>query len=195
AGLTSAQKSTRLVAGDTVQVLVEVPQLTPAELLAHPTWNNLLMPANTVFRYIGPDVAGLVDLSITKQNYRDPTLWEVTSEPWGYVDYANNRISVFNPDNGANNWVVVTEDTVDYSPRRGNSIGGLQAGQTYVIIALEDDPTTAVDESHYVKLARTEQNAIDGKAINLFVNPLAPTKLNDRHFNAGNIADDKITLI
>ena len=62
-----------------------------------------------------------------------------------------------------NNWVVVTEDTVDYSSRRGNSIGGLDSGQTYVVIGLEDDPTTAVDESHYIQLARTEQQAIDGE--------------------------------
>src|SRR5262249_1309584 len=146
-----------------VQVLEEVPVST-----TDPSgWSNLSMPKNTVFRYIGPEVPGLVDLSITSQHYRDPSLWEVTSEPWGYVDTVNNRISVFNTDNGANNWVVVTEDTVEYSPRRGDSIGGLDAGKTYVVIALEDDPTTAVDESHYIQLARTEQDAIDGKAIDL----------------------------
>jgi hypothetical protein len=37
-----------------------------------------------------------------------------------------------------------------------------------VIIALEDDPATAVDESHYVQLARFEQEAIDGKGIDLY---------------------------
>ncbi len=32
---------------------------------------------------------------------------------------------------------------------------------------LEDDPMTAVDESHYIQLARTEQEAIDGVEIDL----------------------------
>ena len=143
------------------------------------------MPANTVFRYIGDEVAGTVNLSIASQNYRDPTKWAVTSEPWGYIDFANNRISVHNSDNEANNWVVVAEDTADYSARRGAySIGGLDSGKTYVIIALEDDPTTAVDESHYVQLALTEQNAIDGKAIDLTTGGATPAPTpttNDQH--------------
>src|SRR5688572_5642640 len=162
------------------------------------------MPAGTVFRYLGP-----VDLSanLTTQDYADDTTWEVTSEPWGYVDFANDRISVHNTDNEANNWVVVTEDTADYSSRRGNSIGGLDSGQNYVVVTLPDNPDTAVDESHYVKLARTEQNAIDAYnweaefntgtnpfVINLFNDPLAPIKTNNRHFDADDVVDDRITL-
>src|SRR5262245_14433037 len=174
----SDQTITRLVPRDTVQVPTDIPTATPADLL---------MPAKTVFRYIGPEVSGLVNLSPSIQNYRDDTKWEVTSEPWGYVDYDNNRISVFNTDNDAANWVVVTEDTADYSPRRGNSIGGLDAGQTYVIIQLEDDPTTAVDESHYVQLAINEQNAIDGVSINLFNDPFSPTTTNNRSFGSDDI--------
>ncbi len=185
AASTSSQTTTRLVPGDTVQVLEEVPITGP---------DDLLMPANTVFRYIGPEVAGQVNLSVASQNYRDASLWEVTSEPWGYVDYANNRISVFNTDNDAANWVVVTEDTVEYSPRFGNSIGGLDAGQTYVVISLEDDPTTAVDESHYIQLARTEQEAIDGVPINLFNDSVAPTSTNTRSFDSSSIDGDAIEL-
>ncbi|MDB5862130.1 MAG: repeat-containing protein, partial [Ramlibacter sp.] len=188
AGMKSNQVSTRLVAGDTVQVLTEV----PVSATDDPRWSDLLMPANTVFRYIGPDINGAVNLAT--QNYRDPTKWVVTSEPWGYVDTVNNRISVHNAENEANNWVVVTEDTADYSPRRGNSIGGLDRGQTYVIIALEDDPLTAVDESHYVKLARTEGQAIAGQAIDLTNEVLAPTSTLTRTFTAADVQDDKITL-
>jgi len=57
AALKSDQTSTRLVAGDTVQVLVEVPVSSTDNLL----WSDLLMPAKTVFRYVGPDVAGSVN--------------------------------------------------------------------------------------------------------------------------------------
>ena len=174
----------------------------PVSAIDNPAWSDLLMPSKTVFRYIGPDVAGQVNLAVGNQNYRDPSLWEVTSEPWGYVDLTKNRISVYNTDNEAGNWVVVTEDTVEYSPRRGTSIPGLDAGKTYFIIALADDPATAVDESHYIKLAHTEQNAIDGKAINFNADLLgfidtefgAGTSVNNRHFDANDIANDTITL-
>src|SRR5207244_12993517 len=145
ANFTSAQTVTRLVPrfeiaateylrlGDTVQVLQAVPD-DPS----NPSWSHLLMPAGTVFEYVGPPVAGpSVNLGVGTQHYRDPTLWKVTSEPWGYIDYANDRISVFNLDNEVGNWVVVGEDTVDYSPRRGLSIGGLAPG-TYYIVALSD---------------------------------------------------------
>ncbi|MFL6013428.1 MAG: hypothetical protein ACJ74P_03940, partial [Gaiellaceae bacterium] len=141
--------------GDTVRVNVAVPDTNP-----NAAWNHLLMPAGTVFEYIGPLQSDTVDLSDAVQHYRDPTRWRVTSEPWGFVDYTNDRIAVYNLDNEAGNWVVVSEDTVDYSPRRGLSIGGLAPG-TYYIIGLEDDPRTAVDESRYVKLGRTEQKTID----------------------------------
>src|SRR5204863_7713673 len=123
-----------------------------------------------------------------------------------YVDTAHDRISVFNTDNDAGNWVVVTEDTVDYSPRFGNSIGGLDPG-TYVVVQLTDNPATAVDESHYIKLARTEQQAInafeweaefnsgvDPYVVNLSNSLLSPISTNNRHFDSTSIDGDKITL-
>ena len=192
---TSAQTSIpRLKKGETVRVTAEVPQVGPSDLL---------MPANTVFRYKGLDIAGPVNLST--QNFRDSNRWEVTSQPWGYVDVDNDRIAVFNTDNEANNWVVVTEDTVDYSPRRGTSIGGLDAGQTYVVVALVDDPATAVDESHFIKLARGENNAIAAAAWELedhppgqrnpYVIDLTPgATVNQRTFGAADIHGDVIVL-
>jgi len=126
----------------------------------------------------------------------DPT----TTDPnkVGYIDYARDLIRVYNEDNQAVNWVVVTEDTVTYSPRRGNSIGGLDAGATYFIIQPEDDPaTTDIDESKYIQLARNERDAIDGKAIDLTppsANPGAEVSLNTRSFDASDIVDDQITF-
>jgi hypothetical protein len=128
---------------------------------------------------------------------------EVTSAPWGYVDVDNDRISVYNTENEANNWVVVTEDTVDYSPRRGTSIGGLNAGETYVVVALEDNPETAVDESRFIKLARGEQNAIaaaeweleGNSGRNPYVIDLTPgSAVNTRSFGADDIEGDTIIL-
>ena len=169
----SSDTPSRLKTGETVQVLFDV---------------DASRPSGTIFKYLGGDItAGPVNLSA--QTYSNTSLWEVTTEPWGYVDYAKNRISVFNGDNDAANWVVLTEDTVDYSPRRGTSIGGLPPG-TYVVILLLDDPATAVDESHYIQLARTEQQAIDGIAIDL--TPGATT--NTRSFDASDIEDDTITF-
>lgn len=63
---------------------------------------------------------------------------------------------------------LVTEDTIKYQNRRGNSIGGLNDNTTYWVISVEDDPTTPdIDESQYIKLAMTEQDAIEGNAIHL----------------------------
>ena len=154
-----------------------------------------------IFQYIGADIS-------TARDARRPRTTSTTrcgrstSEPWGYIDYANDRIVVYNLDNGAGNWVVVNEDTADYSPRRGTSIGGLSPG-TYVIVTPEDNPDTAVDESRYIKLARTEQQAIDAyaweAAFNTGVNPyvinLTPgATTNTRSFDADDIDDDTITF-
>jgi hypothetical protein len=158
------------------------------------------MPAGTVFKYLGPNIPTMV--SLAAQNYADTSLWEVTSEPWGYVDTTNDRIAVYNLDNEAGNWVVVTEDTVDYSPRRGTSIGGLDPG-TYVIVGLPDNPSTAVDESRYVKLARNDTDALDAFAwelagntgVNPFVVNLTPgATVNTRTFNAADVSDEQIRL-
>ena len=119
----------------------------------------------------------------------DPTTTDPTQP--GFIDYDNDRILVYDAGNEATNFVVVTEDTVDYSPRRGDSIGGLDAGQSYYVIALEDDPdTTDVDESHYIQLAKSEAQAIDGVAINL----TPGATVNRQTFDASNIDGDKITL-
>jgi hypothetical protein len=151
----SDQTIPRLKAGDTVILKTGLSDATvrPSTINAA-DWEALKMSAGTVVVYVGPtnyDSDGnaangqqAFDLGINaanQVNYRDRTLWHVTSEPVGFVDYANSRISVYDNDNEATNWVVVTEDTVDYSPRRGNSIGGLDADKTYFIIQLEDDPT------------------------------------------------------
>ena len=150
---------TRLKTGDTVVLRTALSDATvrPGSIDAA-NWESLTMGAGTVLVYVGPDDFDSNDALANNQtfdlsaaaneiNYRNRNLWEVTTAPWGFVDYANSRISVHNTDNVANNWVVVTEDTADYSPRRGASIGGLDAGKTYVVIQLEDDPTTATDES------------------------------------------------
>jgi hypothetical protein len=170
----------RLKNGDTVVLRDDLNPATPRPgAIASDQWEGRRMEAGTVLVYVGPDDFDSDDVAAGRQafnlavnaaneiNYRNRNLWQVTSEPWGFVDYAKNRISVFNTDNDAANWVVVTEDTADYSPRRGNSIGGLDAGETYVIIALEDDPETATDESRYIQLARNENNALNGVAIDL----------------------------
>ena len=124
----------------------------------------------------------------------DPTTVDPANP--GYIDYDNDRILVYSAENEATNWVVRTGDAVDYSPRRGNSIGGMIPG-TYYIIRLEDDPLTAdVDESHYVQLARTELNAIDGIAIDLKSpsQTLVDVSLNTRSFDSSDVDVDKITL-
>ena len=77
-------------AGDTVRVAADA---------ALGIADDLLMPAGSVFRYIGPDIVG--PALAVRPGLPDATKWEVTSEPWGYVDYANNRICVFNTDNEA----------------------------------------------------------------------------------------------
>ena len=72
--------------GDTVRVVGAVPGA------------GLAMPAGTIFEYIGPPLTGSINLAVGVQDYRDEDLWRVTSEPWGFVDYANDRIAVYNLD-------------------------------------------------------------------------------------------------
>ncbi|MES2101762.1 MAG: LEPR-XLL domain-containing protein, partial [Pseudomonadota bacterium] len=185
----STDTASRLQTGDTVQLAADI--------------GTTSFKKGTILEYVGPDIATAVNLAT--QTYVDnPTVWKITSEPRGFVDTVNDRIAVFEIGNDVTNWVVVTEDTADYSPRRGDSIGGLDAGQTYVIVTLEDDARTAVDESRYVKLARTEQQAIDAyvweaagthTGRNPYVVDLTSAgTTNDRKFNSGNVAGDTITL-
>ncbi|HEY9239052.1 MAG TPA: hypothetical protein VIP10_09480, partial [Burkholderiaceae bacterium] len=185
---------TRLRTGDTVVLMNGLTEGTarPTDITVA-NWEARKMGAGTVLVYVGENVDQTSPLgeAANEINYRNRELWQVTTAPWGYVDYANSRISVHNVDNEANNWVVVTEDTADYSPRRGAGIGGLDAGKTYVVIELEDDPETATDESHYIRLANTERNAIEGIFVPLI---LGEATTNALTFGGADIQGDEITL-
>ncbi|MEO6651268.1 MAG: hypothetical protein ABIP17_01255, partial [Ilumatobacteraceae bacterium] len=182
---TSDQTIARLRTGETVQLQTAFGAL----------------PVRTVMKYLGPDISSSVNLST--QTYDGNPVWEVTSEPWGYIDTFNDRISVTRDIPEGTNWVVLTEDTVDYKPNRGSSIGGLSPG-TYVVVLLPDNPTTAVDESRYIQLARTEQLAIDAYTwaanennvgINPYVVNLTPgATTSTRTFDTSDIDDDVITF-
>ena len=201
---TSSETATRVAPGETVKLVSDM----TLNLGSGPQ----TIKSGTVLMYMGETRRNNVNLSSKSSAGYEETfvnsdgdtvqLWTISSEPWGYVDTANDRISVFNLDNDAGNWVVVTEDTVQYSPRRGTSIGGLDPGE-YVIVSLPDNPATAVDESRYVKLARGEQKAIDAylweAAFNTGTNPhvvnlTSGATTNNRSFGAADIDKDTITL-
>ena len=58
--------------------------------------------------------------------------------PWGFIDYANDRIATYNLDNEVRNWVVVSEDTVDYSEVAATATEGPQRvalGEALALIA------------------------------------------------------------
>jgi hypothetical protein len=152
---------------------------------------NADLPSGTIFKYLGTDLSGSVDLATSAQNYADVGLWEAHSPNLGYVDLARNMIYV-----GAN--ALATEDTILYSNRRGNSIAGLVDGSEYVVIKLVDDAATATrDESKWVQLAETEQKAIDGDARTLGYTPAAPpVAVNSKGFSSADVKADKdeITL-
>ncbi len=113
----------------------------------------------TVLKYVG---TALSNVNLSSQNYNDLTLWQPTTPNLGWVDYLHDRIYV-----GGTG--LVTEDTVNYDTRRGTKIGGLLDDQDYVIISVADKASTIlVDESGYIQLASTEQNAIEGKALPLW---------------------------
>jgi 6-phosphogluconolactonase (cycloisomerase 2 family) len=152
---------------------------------------NADLPSGTIFKYLGTDLSGSVDLATSAQNYADVGLWEAHSPNLGYVDLARNMIYV-----GAN--ALATEDTILYSNRRGNSIAGLVDGSEYVVIKLVDDAATATrDESKWVQLAETEQKAIDGDARTLGYTPAAPpVAVNSKGFSSADVKaeKDEITL-
>lgn len=142
-------------------------------------------PAGTVFKYLGEDMLSPVDLST--QNYSDTIQWQVTTPHIGYIDYDNNRIYV-------GNISLVDEDTVHYSSRRGTEIGGLIDNTDYIII-LDDTPG-------YIKLALTEQNAIDKVGVDLLkfpeIGPLGvpvlPASMNTKEFD-GSQVDSQLSRI
>ena len=102
------------------------------------------LPAGTVMEYIGASVADTVALAT--QNYADVSLWEKSTPALGYVDYDTDRIFF-------GDVALVTEDVIDYTNRRGTSIGGLVDNTSYYVIADLDDPG-------YFWLAETETQAI-----------------------------------
>ncbi len=109
----------------------------------------------------------------------------------GYIDYANDRIYV-----GGTG--LVSEDVINYDSRRGTPIGGLVDDQDYVVISVADDPNTAFDESGYIQLALTEQNAIEGEAVDLKLDDplLPPMTMNTKDFDGSDVENERsrITL-
>ena len=115
------------------------------------------------FEDVVAEVNGDVQADMTNP---DGAVVKLEFDPNKLIDYDTDTI------NTGDNWVVVTEDTVTYQPRRGTLIntysanGGLDTltpGTDYFIIHLVDDPDTPdIDEGGMVKLAYTEQQAIDG---------------------------------
>ena len=78
----------------------------------------------------------------------DPTVtWDGTGDvPFGYVDYATDRIFLGDTS-------LVTEDTITYTNRRGTSVGGMVDTRSYFVIADLDNPG-------YYWFAETETQAI-----------------------------------
>ena len=98
----------------------------------------------------------------------------------GYVDYDTDRIFF-------GDVALVTEDVIDYTNRRGTSIGGLVDNTSYYVIADLDDPG-------YFWLADTETQAIRASLGYLQNNviPLeqvigTPTVNNDRTFDGTDV--------
>ena len=108
------------------------------------------------------DVVAEVDGTMqADMTHPDGAVVKLEFDPNEIIDYGLDTIDA------GGNWVVVTEDTVTYQPRRGTLIntadGGLTPGQDYYIIHLVDDADTPdIDEGGRVRLATTEQKAIDG---------------------------------
>src|SRR3990167_5940804 len=123
---------------------------------------------------------------------------ETNPDNVGYVDYANNMIHV-----GAH--ALVTEDVITYTNRYGTSIGNLRDGDSYYVIALEDDLSTLDrDESEWIMLAETETQAIkaslgftdvaDGNVVNLTVLSGLETANNGRVFVGSDIDADASSI-
>ena len=99
----------------------------------------------------------------------------------GYIDYANNRIYV-------GEICPLDEDTVHYSSRRGTAIGGLTDNTDYIVI-LDHKPG-------YIRLALTEQNAIDKTGEDLWYDPTQGLRvtMNTKEFD-GSQVDSQLTRI
>ena len=111
----------------------------------------------------------------------DPTVTDPNKV--GYIDYNLNMINV-----GGTS--LVTEDTIEYDTRRGSPIGGLVDNWPYVVISLEDDPgTPGRDESQFIQLAATEQDAIDGVPVDLLAVTVPAVSNNAKNFDGGLLPD------
>ena len=109
----------------------------------------------------------------------DPTVTDPTKQ--GYVHFDNPLDPYANAINIGPHGLV-TEDGVSYDMRRGTSIGGLVDDQPYVVINVADDPLTTFDESNLIRLALTEQNAIDGVAVKLGPSAVPSMMMNEKTF-------------
>ena len=95
----------------------------------------------------------------------------------GYIDYNNDKIYV-------GNIGLVTEDVINYDCRRGTPIGGLVDDDDYVVIDLGDG---------WIQLAYTEQNAIDGDAVDLWYStePGKQVTMNTKVFGGADIDNNR----
>jgi hypothetical protein len=147
---------------------------------------NSDLPAGTVMRYVGDLVADTVNLAVSAQDYTDDSLWEKSSPAYGYVDYDTERIFLGNVAL-TSNVALVTEDTINYTNRRGTSIGGLADNTPYFLVADLDDPG-------YFWLAESETQAIRASLGYLTNNVVQldklagpPTETNDRDFDGAHL--------
>ena len=134
------------------------------------------LPAGTLLEYKGSYLTGTIDLS--EQNYSNGSFWvQTTTPPEGYVDYENDKIYVGNSG-------LVTEDVINYDSRRGTPIGGLIDDNDYVIIDLGNG---------WIQLALTEQNAIDGEAVDLTysTDPGEQVTMNTKDFDGSDIDNNR----
>lgn len=159
--------------------------LEPEQTVELKTAVNADLPAGTILKYIGVPLTGQVNLAT--QTYSDPQQWERSTPAFGYVDYATDRIFL-------GDVALVTEDTINYTNRRGTSIGNLVNNRDYYVIADAEEPG-------YFWLAETETQAIRaglGYLANNIV-PLDPaagpaTENNDRTFAGTDVDADNNTI-
>ncbi|MCR9293765.1 MAG: hypothetical protein NXI32_13655, partial [bacterium] len=137
-------------------------------------------------------------------NMRDGSVVKIEIDPLvendtqvGYVDYSRDMIYV-----GPH--ALVTEDVIEYTNRRGTSIGNLVDGREYYVIALEDDDSTNDrDESQWIQLAESETQAIkasygvSGQIVDLKKNGLPAPDNNKRTFTGAEVdaENNLITLL
>ncbi|MFM8188319.1 MAG: hypothetical protein ACKN85_07560, partial [Pirellula sp.] len=167
--------------------------------------------SGTIYRYIGPGISpspGQSSIDLSTLTYTGNPHWEVSSEPAGYVDTVRNRIAIYDidvPGGNISQWATIADDIVVYSSASGKKIDGLIGdGETeYYVVRLSDKPSTAVDESRYIQLAKSKDDALaaadwdsnNATGTNPHVIDLgAGATVNKRSFDAGSIDDGLITL-